>query len=305
MKRPLLLLALALGVGPSAALLAQEPLKVVTTIADLVSLTETIGGDAVEVHGFVRPGDDPHGVIAKPSMLLKLSRADAVIVMGLHYEHSFMPALLHKVRKPAVRPGGAGYLELGSLIEPLQVPDKLDRGQGPDLHPMGNPHFNLDPVYGRTIAAAIRDHLSALDPGRAELFQANWEVWDDRAEKKIAEWRKLLEPCRGARILTYHNSWPYLAARFGLEIAGTVEPKPGLPPSSRHLMGLAKTVREQEIRVLLIEPWYDERRVAALAKLDGVTVVKAATTCGTSRKTAGYLDHLDSLLRQIAGAHGG
>ncbi len=304
MKRSLLLLVLSLVAGPSVGARAQEPLQVVTTIADLASLTETIGGDAVEVHAFVRPGDDPHGVIAKPSMLLKLSRADAVIVMGLHYEHSFMPALLHKVRNTEVRPGGKGYLELGSLIEPLQVPDKIDRGQGADLHPMGNPHFNLDPVHGRTIARAIRDHLVALAPALEADFERRWRAWDEEAAAKIEQWTELLAPLRGARILTYHNSWPYFARRFGLVIAAEVEPKPGLPPSSRHLVGLARTVREQDIRLLLIEPWYDERRVAQLTGIDGLVVVKAATTCGTSAQTADYLDHLDHLIRRIAEVHG-
>ncbi|MBL7008203.1 MAG: zinc ABC transporter substrate-binding protein [Planctomycetes bacterium] len=293
------LLALLLLAPPAAS---QDKIKVVTTIADLASLTRSVGGDAVEVEFFVRPGDDPHSVLAKPSMLLKLSRADAVIVMGLNYEHAFMPALLQKVRNPKVKPGGAGYLELGSLVEPLEVPDRLDRGKGADLHPLGNPHFNLDPDYGRVMAAAIRDHLITLAPGRRAEFSSNWERWDERAAEKIAEWDELLEPFRGTSILTYHNSWPYLAKRFGLVIAGTVEPKPGLPPTSRHLTSLARLIREQQVGLLLIEPWYDERRVAALTGLDGLRLVKAATTCGTSRATAEYLDNLDFLVRQIAGA---
>ncbi|MBC8330128.1 MAG: zinc ABC transporter substrate-binding protein, partial [Planctomycetes bacterium] len=180
--------------------------------------------------------------------------------------------------------------------------DALARRTGADLHPHGNPPFTPAPDYGRVMAAAIRDHLITLAPGRRAEFSSNWERWDERAAEKIAEWDELLEPFRGTSILTYHNSWPYLAKRFGLVIAGTVEPKPGLPPTSRHLTSLARLIREQQVGLLLIEPWYDERRVAALTGLDGLRLVKAATTCGTSRATAEYLDNLDFLVRQIAGA---
>ncbi len=302
MKR-LLLLVLAFT-SCAATVAAQEKLKVVTTIADLASLTRTVGGDLVEVESFVRPGDDPHAVIAKPSMLLRLSRADAVIVMGLNYEHSFMPALLQKVRNPRVRPGGAGYLELGSRIEPLEVPDQLDRGQGADLHPLGNPHFHLDPENGRIMAAAIRDHLVSLLPAHEEAIQRRWKAWDEDAEQRIAAWTERLEPIRGARILSYHNSWPYFAQRFGLVVLDHVEPKPGLPPTSGHLARLVREIQDEEIHVLLMEPWYDERRVKALAASEELHVLRVATTCGVGRDSEEYLDHLGVLVEELARAHG-
>lgn len=299
----LLLLAASLA-ALAGGLRAQDPLKVVTTVPDLASLTRTIGGDRVEVESFVRPGDDPHAVIAKPSMLLKLSRADAVVVMGLHYEHSFMPALLQKVRNPRVRPGGAGYLELGSLIEPLEVPEKLDRGQGADLHPLGNPHFHLDPENGRIMAAAIRDHFVALMPDHAAEIEARWKAWDEDAAERIAAWADRLAPIRGARILTYHNSWPYFARRFGLVVLDHVEPKPGLPPTAGHLARLVREIQDEEIHALLMEPWYDERRVAALAATEDFHVLRVATTCGVERGSADYLDHLGVLVEELARAHG-
>jgi zinc/manganese transport system substrate-binding protein len=299
----LLLLAASLA-ALAGGLRAQDPLKVVTTVPDLASLTRTIGGDRVEVESFVRPGDDPHAVIAKPSMLLKLSRADAVVVMGRHYEHSFMPALLQKVRNPRVRPGGAGYLELGSLIEPLEVPEKLDRGQGADLHPLGNPHFHLDPENGRIMAAAIRDHFVALMPDHAAEIEARWKAWDEDAAERIAAWAERLAPIRGARILTYHNSWPYFARRFGLVVLDHVEPKPGLPPTAGHLARLVREIQDEEIHALLMEPWYDERRVAALAASEELHILRVATTCGVGRDSEEYLDHLGVLVEELARAHG-
>lgn len=299
MKPALSLLLAALTAAPAAR--AQDPLKVVTTITDLAAITRSIGGDAVEVEHFVRAGDDPHQVLAKPSMLLKLSRADAVIVMGLNYEHAFMPALLQKLRQKRVKPGGPGYLELGSLITPLEVPDKLDRGQGADLHPFGNPHFNLDPENGRLIARAIRDHLATLRPERRADFERNWKAWDERARALEKEWQKLLAPYRGAEVLAYHNSWPYFLQRYGLVLAGTVEPKPGMAPSARHLAEIASLAREHGIRVLLIEPWYDARRVSALSSVPGLKVVSAAATA-SSAEAGGYLEHLDRLIRDLADA---
>lgn len=296
------LLPLLLAAGLAAAAPAQEPLKVVVTIPDLASMVRQIGGSAVEVESMVDAGQDPHRVLARASMALKLHRADVLIEMGLSYEHAFLPAALQKCRNDAILPGAPGFMNVSGAIQPMQVPQSLNRGQGADLHPDGNPHFNLDPENGRLMARQVRDALVRADPGRAELYEKNWRAWDERAKKRIEDWAKLMEPCRGAKIVVYHQSWIYLATRYGLEIVGQVEPKPGLPPTAGHLKRLAETMRAEDCRVVLIEPWYNESVLAGLLRNTGAQMIKVPTTAGLTPETEDYLDFIDHLLRTLAAA---
>lgn len=286
------------------ALQKPEPLDLVVTIPDLADLTRTIGGDAVLVEVLVPFGADPHAVLPKASLLLKLQRADGLVFMGLDYEHAFLPALLEKVRNDAVQPGAPGWCCLGDKISALEVPSTLDRGQGADLHPRGNPHFNLDPENGRIMAAAIRDFLTKLKPDRQTEFHSRWQAWDEDAQKRIAAWTLRLAPLKGQCIATYHRSWTYFVARFGFEVCGLVEPKPGLPPDAAHLVNLKRTLTDKKVRVLLMEPWYSERQLGRLLDGTEVHLVKVGTCCGCVRPEETYLDFIGSVVEQIALAHG-
>ena len=298
--RVLLVSALAAGTGA-----AQERIDVVATIPDLGSLVEEIGGDAVDVEVLVKPGQDPHYVLAKASLLLKVSRADALVVMGLNYEHAFLPAVLEKCRNKDVLPGGRGYLNVGERISVLDAPESLDRGQGADLHPFGNPHYNVDPENGRIMARAITDLLVRLLPDRKDAFESRWKAWDEQAQRRIEEWQERLAPFQGRKLVTYHKSWPYFAQRFGLEILGEIEPKPGLPPTPRHLTALAGRMKESGVELILIEPWYNERSVAGLLEATGATLVSAPVTCGVLEGTDRYLDFIDRLVSAVATGLGG
>ena len=298
------LLAAFLALFPlTAGAAAQEELEIVATIPDLAHLVETIGGDQVEVKTLVPAGFDPHSVLPKASLLLKLSRADGLILMGLDYEHAFLPALLEKTRNDAVRPGGIGYMNVGERIHALEVPESLDRSQGADLHPRGNPHYNLDPENGRIMARAALDLLVALDPSSRARFEERWEAWDKEAQRRIADWTVWMEPLEGQAIVTYHRSWSYFTSRYGLEVVAEVEPKPGLAPSAKHLVSVKKILRAREVLVLLMEPWYPEQRVRSLTE-DGVQVLKLATTSGMRKDQMTYLDYLESLILQLRGAYG-
>ncbi len=285
------------------ALQKPEPLDVVVTISDLADLTRAIGGAAVRVELLVPVGADPHAVLPKASLLLKLQRADGLVCMGLDYEHAFLPALLEKVRNPAIQPGAAGWCCVADKIVPLEVPASLDRGQGADLHPRGNPHFNLDPENGRLMAAAIRELLCRLDPAHEADFQLRWQAWDADAQRRIAAWTARLAPLRGKAFATYHRSWPYFAARFGLVIAGEVEPKPGIPPDAAHLLALKRILTEKEARVLLMEPWYNERHLGRLLDGTDVKLVKSGTTCGCVRPEETYLEFIGAVVEEFARAH--
>lgn len=286
------------------AALAQEPLRVVATIPDLADMVATIGGDQVEVVTLVPPGADVHGILPKASLLLKLQRADALVCMGLDYEHAFLPALMEKVRNEAIQPGQDGWCCAADRITALEVPSDLDRGRSADLHPRGNPHFNLDPERGRLMAAGVRDLLVRLRPAQQEAFVARWQAWDEDAQRRIAAWSARLAPLRGKPIATYHRSWSYFADRFGFVLAGEVEPKPGLAPTVAHLTDFKRTLAERSVRVLLMEPWYSERSLGKL--LDGAptTLVKMPVTCGLTPETAHYLDFIGAVVEGVALAHG-
>lgn len=280
----------------------QDPLQVIATVPDLASLAREIGGGAVEVETIVRPGDNPHFVMAKASHLVKLSRADVLVIMGLNYEHAFLPGLMEKCGNEDVLPGGKGFMNVGERIAPLEVPQRLDRAQAADLHPFGNPHYNLDPENGRIMARAVADVLARADPARRDEFERRFQAWDEEARRRIQEWAELMAPLRGARVVVYHRSWSYLAARYGLQVAGEVEPKPGLPPTAPHLAELAQKMSRENVRVLLIEPYYSERSLAGLLESTGARLVKLQTTCGATPETAAYLDWMDQLLRTLAAA---
>jgi len=283
------------------ALQKPEPLDVVVTIPDLADLVRIIGGDAVRVEVMVPPGADPHAILPKASLLLKLQRADALVCMGLDFEHAFLPALLEKVNNDRIQPGQPGWCCAADRIIPLEVPASLDRSQGADLHPRGNPHFNLDPENGRLMAQGVRDLLVRLDPARAAAYEAQWQAWDADAQRRIARWTARMAPLRGRAIATYHRSWSYFAARFGLELAGEVEPKPGLPPDAAHLVGLRRSLREKQVKVLLIEPWYSERSLRHLLEGTGTVVARSGTCCGEGQT---YLDFMEAIVDAVANAHG-
>lgn len=299
MKTPRLVLAISLFLAPS--LTAQEPLEIVATVPDLANLVEVIGGERVNVKTMVPAGSDPHSVLPKASMLLKLSRADGLILMGIDYEHAFLPALLEKTRNRKVLPGGVGYMNVGARIQALEIPENLNRMQGADLHPRGNPHYNLDPENGRIMAQAARDLLQSLAPQWQEEFAARWQAWDTEAQSRIQKWARWMEPLKGKKIMTYHSSWPYFAKRYGLIVIAQVEPKPGLAPSAKHLLALKKLIREEQISLLVMEPWYSESRIKSLTQED-LNLLKVATTSGGNGQS--YLDYLESVVTKMRLAHG-
>ncbi len=283
---------------------SQDPLRVVATIPDLADLVQIIGAEQVEVTTLVPAGADPHAILPKASLLLKLQRTELLVCMGLDYEHAFLPALLEKARNEGIRTGAAGWFCGADHVIALEVPQSLDRGQGADLHPRGNPHYNLDPVRMRAVAIALRDALARLRPDAREDFERRWQSWDADLERRLARWQLRLSPLREVRILTYHRSWSYFADRFGLVLAGEVEPKPGLAPTAAHLIALKQTIEEASVRVLLMEPWYSERSLGKLLDGTQVQLVKSATTCGLTTATAHYLDFMDALVEELARAHG-
>jgi zinc/manganese transport system substrate-binding protein len=252
---------------------AGAELKIAATTTDLAALARAVGGEAVEVHSIARPGQDPHYVEAKPSYIRQVHEADLLVAAGLQLEIGWLPLLIRSARNPAVVPGGRGFLDVSQGIRVLEVPSfVVDRSQG-DIHPEGNPHYWLDPRNGLMVAGQIAGRLVELEPEKAGLFRANLAAFEREMKVRIEDWEKRLAPFRGRQIASYHKQWEYLADWLGLEIAGYVEEKPGVPPSPRHLAGLMERMRAQRVPVLLCADFTPEKIPRQVAERTGARLL--------------------------------
>jgi ABC-type Zn uptake system ZnuABC Zn-binding protein ZnuA len=316
------------------------PLRLCATTPDLGDLASAVGGGEVAVTTLVKPAEDPHFVEAKPSFVKVLSTADVLVVNGLELEVGWLPALQAACRNAAVQNGGAGFVDASGVIKPLEVPTgAVDRSMG-DVHAAGNPHYLLDPLNGLRVAALLRDRLAKLRPAAAKSFEANYDafraklgdalVGPDLARKydfeklallhehrklaaflegrgdrdKLGGWFKLLLPHAGVKAVGDHNLWPYFARRFGIDVAGFLEPKPGVPPTTRHLTELVRTMQAQQVRLVLAAPYYDRRHADFVASRTGARVATMAHQTGARPGAADYLSTVDQNVRAVVAALG-
>jgi zinc/manganese transport system substrate-binding protein len=271
MKRLVALLALLFA--PAFAGTLPAKVRIVSTLDDFSSIAESIGGELVEADSLAKGYQDPHFVDAKPSFILKLSRADLLIVAGLELEIGYLPPLIDQSRNAKIHPGNAGYLDVSTGCDILQRPTgQVTRAMG-DVHPFGNPHYWLDPHNGRIIARSIAAKLAELDPGNRAVYEKNLAAFEAKLTEKDKEWQAKMAPFAGAKVVTFHNSWPNFAKHFGLDVAGNIEPKPGIPPTPSHTLEIINLITSQKIRAILVEPYFDLKTPKYVAGKTGATVV--------------------------------
>jgi zinc/manganese transport system substrate-binding protein len=281
---------------------AHAKLDVVATTPDLGSIAAAIGGKNVNILTLAKPTEDPHFVDAKPSFIVKLNRADAVIEGGADLEIGWLPALLDQARNARLAAGAPGRVLCSQGISLLEVPATLDRSKG-DIHAAGNPHYLTDPANARIVAQHITEVFCQLDPKSADGYRANLKLFTDELDRKLAEWEALLAPFKGQRIAAYHDSWPYFARRFGLKIDLFLEPKPGIPPTPVHLAEVITRMRAEHIKAILVEPYQNRKTAETVAADTGATVVDASQFPGAIKETdKGYLANLDYLVHAVARA---
>lgn len=300
MKRVLIAItALALTSGWASA---AELLNVVATTSDLASITREIGGNRVRVDSLARGFQDPHFVEPKPSFLLELRDAELLVVVGLDLEVGWLPGLIEQSRNPRIRPGNAGYLDVSAGVEILDRPTgTVDRSMG-DVHALGNPHYWLEPGNAIRIAAQIAERLAQLRPEwRGELQK---RLYDFKVKMNEANrrWTAILAPYRGAKIVTYHRSWSNFVRRYGLDVVGFVEPKPGVPPSPSHIFSLINLMKEEGVKVILVEPYFDLKTPEAIAQRAGAQVVVMYPSVEGRPELTDYEMLLDRNVRALAGA---
>ncbi len=280
-------------------------LQVVTTTEDLAAITREIGKDNVEVTSIAKGYQDPHFVDPKPSYLLRLKRADLLVVVGLELEVGWMPPLLQNARNSKILPGYPGFLDASDGCNVLQKPTgSVDRSLG-DVHPLGNPHYWTDPENGRIIAQHVAAKLSEIDQPHASQYDAGLKDFEDKLSAKEKDWNKLVESFRGVKVVTYHNSWPNFAHAFGLTIVNHVEPKPGIPPSPSHVRSLETQIQREKIPLILVEPYFDEKLPAKIAADTGAKLLIFPPSVGGVKEIRNYFDLFDYDLKLLNDAVGG
>jgi len=292
----LLALVLALPIGA----FAQAKLNVVTTTEDLGALAREIGGDKVTVAALAKGYQDPHFVDPKPSFILAVSRADALIVVGRELEIGWLPPLLTSSRNSRIQQSGKGYLDASSNVRILEIPTgQITRAMG-DVHPLGNPHYWLEPGNGRRIAQSIRDKFSELSPGNAAYFAQRYGDFDTRLAAAEKRWDAAMAPYKGTKIVTYHRSWPNFMERFGLEVMGYVEPKPGIPPSPSHTIELIDEMKRQGAKLIVVEPYFDLKTPQSIATQVGGKVLVLAPSVGGTKEATDYIQLFEYDVNQLA-----
>jgi ABC-type Zn uptake system ZnuABC Zn-binding protein ZnuA len=294
-------------VGVAAALLgavtagAASRLRVIATIPDLRSLTEAVGGTLVEVDSLTRGNQNFHDAEVRPSMMLKLRKADLLVENGLELD-AWIDVAVQGANNASIVRGGRGRVEAGRGVPVLEVPTaRVDRSMG-DVHPRGNPHFSLDPGAAPTITGNVLEALARLAPDQRAAFERNRNGFLVRLEAELARWTKVLEPHRGAKVVVYHPVFIYFLTRFGLVQLAAVEDRPGIPPSPQHLATLIRSMKEQGVKVVLVEPWSDQKLASRVAQEAGARAVVMATSVGAAPGTDDYIAMIDFNVRTLAEA---
>lgn len=272
--------------------IAAAQVKVVSTLPDLASITRYVGGDNVDVFSIAKGYQNPHFVDPKPSYIVKLSRADMFVTVGLDLEKGWAPQLLESSRNSNIQRGNPGYVDASEGISLLQVPKSVNPEEG-DIHIYGNPHYWLDPLRGKQIAENIYNHLVELSPENKEQFAKNLKAFKNRIDEKMAEWQKKMAPYKGTTIIAYHNEWVYFEKRFGLHIADFLEPKPGIPPTPSQLVNVIKKVKSQDIPVLINSPYFSSKSPNVVARNTGIELVNLSTMTGGYEEINDYFDLFD------------
>ena len=302
MRRFSTLLLACLLLGPSGpGVEGAAKLRVVATIPDLKALTEAVGGDRVEVDALARGTQNPHDLEIRPSLMVKLRRADALVVNGLELD-SWAEVAVHGSNNGRIIAGAPGHIDASRGIQPLEVPSgRVDRSMG-DVHPLGNPHYTLDPGQAPAVTATILEGLARLAPEHRATFERNRQEFLARLEQAMARWSQTMAPVRGAKAVAYHNDWLYLFARFGITQAGTIEERPGIPASPAHLARLIRTMKEQGVKAIVVEPWSDQQLAARVAQDAGARVVVLNAKLGQASGPDAYIASTDANIVTLAAA---
>ena len=292
MKRLSVLIA-ALWFASALPSFAQAKLNVIATTEDLASIAREVGGDRITIDSIAKGYQDPHFVEAKPSFILKLQKADVLIVVGRELEIGWLPPLVQQSRNGKIQPGAEGYLDASLGAEILEMPTgQITRAMG-DVHPLGNPHYWMDPENGKRIAKEIADKFDQYRPNDRAYFDQRLSDFTTRLDVAEKRWLAMMAPYKGTKVVTYHRSFPNFAERFGLEIIGYVEPRPGIPPTPQHTLDVMNEMKRQNVKLVLVEPYFDLKTPEAIGRETGARVLVMPPSVGGVKEVPDYFKLFD------------
>jgi zinc/manganese transport system substrate-binding protein len=281
---------------------AEAKLRVVTTIETFADLARRVGGDRVEVQALARGYMDPHFVEPKPSLMVALNRADLLVYVGLELEIGWLPPLVLGARNERIQLGSTGNLDASTRIPVLDVPAvKVDRSMG-DIHPSGNPHYWVPPENALVVAQEIERRLTQLDPDGKQVFEKNLKAFADQLAARRAEWEKRAAPLRGLKVVTYHRSWAYLSRWLGLVEVGYLEPKPGIPPSPSHIAFLITLMKQDAVKILMMESFYPRNTAQLVTQKSGSKLVVLPSDVGADKGVGDYFSLVDQVVQKLVEA---
>ncbi|KAA3618782.1 MAG: zinc ABC transporter substrate-binding protein [Calditrichaeota bacterium] len=283
---------IALQVIAFAGAAGADKIKIVTSLPDLASIAQEIGGDYVTTFSIAKGYQDPHFVDPKPSYMIRLQKADIFIQVGLDLEIGWIPPLLEGARNGAILPGGKGYIDASVGIPLLEVPtgepSKL-RAEG-DIHIYGNPHYWLDPLRGKMIAENIHNGLIRLQPENEAQFRSNLDIFNQKIDALTQNLQDKISDYAGTKVIAFHNSWPYFDERFHFDLVGFIEPKPGIPPSPKHLVSVINHMKQNDIRIIIISPYFSKKSAQLIASKTSAVLIELASSVGAQAEIKSYFD---------------
>ena len=289
----------------AAALIASPAqaakIRVVTTLTDLADFSREVGGEHVEVFSLATGVEDTHGVPMKPSFVPVMNRADLMVSVGFGCEHAFLPALLEASKNPRIQYGKPGYVDCSPGIAPLAVPKSTDHSEG-DVHPYGNPHYMLDPVLAKTAIQHIYEALVAIAPQYQADFTRNRDAYLAKLDAKIAQWQAEAKGLKSVKFISYHEEWEYFAERFGMKVFDTIELKPGIDPTPRHIEQLITGMKAEHVPIVVREPQFPEKVPALIARQTGATLLKLPIMPGGVPHTDTYIEMMDFIVHTMVSA---
>ncbi len=273
-----------------------KPIRVAAAYPYIADLVRQIGADRVEVHALASGSWDPHTVIPKPSLIARLRRADLLVINGGQLEIGWMPPLMNQANNPKIQTGTTGLLDLSQSVDLIEKPSSVSRAQG-DVHPEGNPHFVLDPENVPLLASAIAERLSEIDPPSAGVYEKNLGTWKEFWNRKLDEWKNRMKPLEGFRVIEYHKIFDYFLIRYGLVLVGTVEPLPGITPTSHHLEVLGQILGAGPVRFILQDVYNPDNASRHLSKKYGIPEIVLPHDAGAVPGT----ETLEAMFDEIVG----
>ncbi len=277
-------------------------LKVATSLSDLASVAQFVGGSHVTATSLCKGYEDPHFVPAKPSLMKAIQDADVFVSVGLELDGGWLPLVIPGSRNPKIQPGAKGFIDASEGVNVLEKPiGTVSRAEG-DIHPLGNPHYYTDPANLEVVADHLARVFGELDPANEADYAANAKAFDEKMEKSLKEWEAQMKPYRGSALVVFHENFVYFAERFGLKLFGTVEPKPGIPPNPRYLTETAEAMKAAGVKVVIYQPYHDADASNVLAKKAGATAYVIPTEVGGTPEAKDVFTKFDFIVSTLSQA---